>query len=48
VKTGNDRDSAFFGSGITRRDFLNGVLLGIDGALLGCRPGDRAPAAYKP
>jgi hypothetical protein len=33
---GNDRGSAFFGSGITRRDFLDGVLLGIDGALLAC------------
>jgi spermidine dehydrogenase len=27
-----------FGPHITRRDFLNGALLGIGGALLGCRP----------
>jgi spermidine dehydrogenase len=27
-----------FGRHITRRDFVNGVLLGIGGALLGCRP----------
>jgi spermidine dehydrogenase len=27
-----------FGPHITRRDFLNGALLGVGGALLGCRP----------
>lgn len=27
-----------FGRNITRRDFLNGVLLGLGGALLGCQP----------
>lgn len=27
-----------FGQGITRRDFLNGTLLGVGGALLGCKP----------
>lgn len=30
-----------FGPGITRRDFLNGVLVGVGGAMFGCRPVDR-------
>lgn len=33
-----------FGSHITRRDFLNGALLGLGSALLSCKPSPRPPA----
>jgi spermidine dehydrogenase len=48
MNPGNPRDRALFGPGITRRDFLNGVLLGVGGAMLGCRPGDRLPVSDDP
>lgn len=33
-----------FGQDITRRDFLNGTLLGVGAALLGCRPPSQIPS----
>ncbi len=35
---------SYFGQHITRRDFLNGTLLGVGGALLGCRPPSQLPS----
>jgi spermidine dehydrogenase len=41
-----------FGPHISRRDFVNGALLGVGGALLGCRPSrpaaERARSAWSP
>jgi spermidine dehydrogenase len=37
-----------FGPHITRRDFLNGTLLGLGGLMLGCRPSRPTPPAGDP